>query len=1030
MAEAADGGGRRHPVGFIDTLGVGCCTRLRTGTGRRSDGAGGKGGREGGVPSPQCFHESLTTTPGPVEVARRVNVTSPPDADTIFSVVVPYKGYLYTPMGRGLGIERTYWPDGWALRWNASAAVALEALGAVLHEERVAAAAAALPAAAAPPAALASLAIRQTHHRLSADGGDLWVFDIDAAAVPTPHPALATRVAAAAARAAGKSPPLMVPHIHSGPMSTLKPTRLAWNVVVARPLVGDDTRHGHECTVATLPRPVATPLTLIVPYATRDSRLTAFLATYRVLRYSDPALSLLISTLPTEVAEVNRMVAAAALPLLPPEEAAMDTVPGPRSHHTNGVTVLSSGGDRDGTFSRSVAIRDAVASLSHDVLFFVTDVDLTVGPVAVHNCRANALAGGQAWFPIFWNYYAATPPGLSPSTGFWRTSSYGPVCAHRSSWDAVGGFGGNEEERFAGWGSEDVVAYQHFRDHPAMGVMRGLEPGLTHTWHAKTCARNAAHAACVRTLAMSMASQERLASLVLAQGGGGGGEAAPLFHASLATPPGPVEVARRDRVGSPPDGDTLFSSVSPTRWALRTLAGRGLGIDRIYWPDGWARRWTASAAVALDALGAALEEERAAAVAAEVAAVAAAAAAPAAAAARPPAALASLTILQTHHRLSADGGDVWVYDIDAVAAAATPRPADAAAVAAAAAAAAAEPPPLRGRAAAAATTPTPTPLAWKVVVSRPLVGDDTRTGRGCTVATLPLPVAAPVTLVVPYAGRPARLAAYLRTYGRLRSTDAALGLAIATLPAHVAEVHRLVAAASLPLLPPSQPPPLPQGGPAGSTAPPPAPSHLTHGVTVVTNGGDRAGAFSRSVAVRDAVAGLALDALFYVTDVDLTVSPDAVRNCRAHALAGGQVWYPIFWNYYAGTRPGLSPATGFWRTSSYGTVCAHRSSWDAVGGFGGNEEERFVGWGSEDVEAYQHFRDHPAMGVMRGLEPGLTHAWHDKACAPDDAAYDACRKTVAMSMASQQRLAELVVAADVDVAAALGVHRETGGGMG
>ncbi|KAK1868874.1 hypothetical protein I4F81_011356 [Pyropia yezoensis] len=435
---------------------------------------------------------------------------------------------------------------------------------------------------------------------------------------------------------------------------------------------------------------------------------------------------------------------------------------------------------------------------------------------------------------------------------------------------------------------------------------------------------------------------------------------------------------RFDRVGSPPDGDTLFSSVSPTRWALRTLAGRGLGIDRIYWPDGWARRWTASAAVALDALGAALEEERAAAVAAEVAAAAAAAAAPAAAAARPPAALASLTILQTHHRLSADGGDVWVYDIDAVAAAATPRPADAAAVAAAAAAAAAEPPPLpvvrRGRSAAAATTPTPTPLAWKVVVSRPLVGDDTRTGRGCTVATLPLPVAAPVTLVVPYAGRPARLAAYLRTYGRLRSTDAALGLAIATLPAHVAEVHRLVAAASLPLLPPSQPPPLPQGGPAGSTAPPPAPSQLTHGVTVVTNGGDRAGAFSRSVAVRDAVAGLAPDALFYVTDVDLTVSPDAVRNCRAHALAGGQVWYPIFWNYYAGTRPGLSPATGFWRTSSYGPVCAHRSSWDAVGGFGGNEEERFVGWGSEDVEAYQHFRDHPAMGVMRGLEPGLTHA--------------------------------------------------------
>lgn len=201
------------------------------------------------------------------------------------------------------------------------------------------------------------------------------------------------------------------------------------------------------------------------------------------------------------------------------------------------------------------------------------------------------------------------------------------------------------------------------------------------------------------------------------------------------------------------------------------------------------------------------------------------------------------------------------------------------------------------------------------------------------------------------------------------------------------------------------------------------------GVMVITTGGDRNGAFSRSVAVRDAVARLPRDALFFVTDVDLTVTAGALHNCRANALPRGQAWFPIFWNYYAATPPGLSPATGFWRTSSYGAVCAHRSSWDAVGGFGGAEEDRFVGWGSEDVAAYQAFRDDPSMGVMRGLEPGLTHAWHTKTCARN-AAYDACMRTLTMSMASQERLAAMVVAGGVDAAAALGVRSETGKGMG
>ncbi len=92
------------------------------------------------------------------------------------------------------------------------------------------------------------------------------------------------------------------------------------------------------------------------------------------------------------------------------------------------------------------------------------------------------------------------------------------VCMFRSDFDAVRGFGGDEETRYAGWGSEDVDLYNRFREHPEYAVFRSLEPELLHLWHGKHCERNAHYVNCMRTVFMTMASQERLAKIVAESG--------------------------------------------------------------------------------------------------------------------------------------------------------------------------------------------------------------------------------------------------------------------------------------------------------------------------------------------------------------------------------------------------------------------------------------------------------------------------------------------------------------------------------
>lgn len=176
-------------------------------------------------------------------------------------------------------------------------------------------------------------------------------------------------------------------------------------------------------------------------------------------------------------------------------------------------SVVTSKGDEFGNFSRAVAMREAAKTVPDDEVIFLSDADLIIGGNFLQNCRVNIMRKHQVWFPVMFSLF---PYGksLSSKDGMWRRSSYGMACMYADDFRIVGGFGGDEEKAFTGWGSEDVFLYNKFRDDSKYAVLRTLEPGLQHQWHAKNCEQNEHYENCMRTNYMTIGSQDRIAKLM------------------------------------------------------------------------------------------------------------------------------------------------------------------------------------------------------------------------------------------------------------------------------------------------------------------------------------------------------------------------------------------------------------------------------------------------------------------------------------------------------------------------------------
>lgn len=178
-------------------------------------------------------------------------------------------------------------------------------------------------------------------------------------------------------------------------------------------------------------------------------------------------------------------------------------------------------------------------------------------------------------------------------------------------------------------------------------------------------------------------------------------------------------------------------------------------------------------------------------------------------------------------------------------------------------------------------------------------------------------------------------------------------------------------------------------------------------VTLSTNSGDADGAFSRGVALRDAVRDHVYSSndVVFLCDVDLVLTNGFIERCAHNSILGQQIYYPVFYSLYpyGNSEPAVKQFNGFWRISSYGMACFRKQDFEDVDAFH-DAETRFRGWGSEDVYLWEKVRNHSSLVAFRAVEPGLIHRWHSKECDRESHDFWDCMKTNFLTMGHPLRI--------------------------
>lgn len=209
-------------------------------------------------------------------------------------------------------------------------------------------------------------------------------------------------------------------------------------------------------------------LYVLVPYSSRLARLRWFLSQFDRLRNRGLKLKLVLAINKRDVADVRK--ASESVRALT---------------HAADVVLHLVGGDETGFFSRAVALRQGARAVPENSMMFISDIDMHIYPPLVSTCIKNVVRGSQVYFPVFYSLFAGSTH-IDKNAGYWRTSSYGMSCMYRSDFDAVNAYEG-AEVLFSGWGGEDLVLMQAFRQHKDYQVFRAVEPALRHKWHVKQC---------------------------------------------------------------------------------------------------------------------------------------------------------------------------------------------------------------------------------------------------------------------------------------------------------------------------------------------------------------------------------------------------------------------------------------------------------------------------------------------------------------------------------------------------------------
>lgn len=150
----------------------------------------------------------------------------------------------------------------------------------------------------------------------------------------------------------------------------------------------------------------------------------------------------------------------------------------------------------------------------------------------------------------------------------------------------------------------------------------------------------------------------------------------------------------------------------------------------------------------------------------------------------------------------------------------------------------------------------------------------------------------------------------------------------------------------------------------------------------IVEGRSPAGPFNRSAAINDAAHG-DWD-VFIVADADVLIDGAQVREAIERALSSGRVVLPF--THYVGLTPNMTKRVldgydGDWdrgarfRSQKHESSCVvvPRAAWETTGGF----DERFIGWGQEDVAFIQSAR--LLVGEVERIDGHVWHLWHPRA---------------------------------------------------
>ncbi|XP_028398933.1 chondroitin sulfate synthase 1-like [Dendronephthya gigantea] len=160
------------------------------------------------------------------------------------------------------------------------------------------------------------------------------------------------------------------------------------------------------------------------------------------------------------------------------------------------------------------------------------------------------------------------------------------------------------------------------------------------------------------------------------------------------------------------------------------------------------------------------------------------------------------------------------------------------------------------------------------------------------------------------------------------------------------------------------------------------------------------GEFSRARALEFGVRRYGMNRLLFFADVDLIFKTEFYYRCRAGAILGQRVYFPLMFSQYnpqivyynrsaspSGGHSKFAPPwrnrtftsrAGVWRKYSFGPVCVYSNDVIAVGGL----NTTIRGWGLEDLDFYEKCLRYN-LEVFRAPDLGLVHMYHAQTSCQD-----------------------------------------------